>query len=194
MSTDLVGALTVGTASSVTTSRAGQNVRLALAGTVGPSPALEFAGLAFNSGTPGVSVVIYKPDGSTWTNTYHQRSRLDVDLLPPYPVNGTYTVLIEPRPSLGGAATITALTLTAEPGATLTANGPGVTTTFAISGETGRYVFSGTAGQNLGLGLTGLTLMPSNVTSAPFTVHAPGRKRSSQWELLHRRNVPQREP
>jgi hypothetical protein len=108
LSTDLTGALAAGTPSSLTTSRAGQNLRLTLAGTAGPSAALEFAGLAFNAGTPGINVVIYKPDGSTWTNT-----TISVPgttwTLPPYPVNGTYTVLIEPRPSLGGAATVVSL-------------------------------------------------------------------------------------
>ncbi|MEP7182467.1 MAG: IPT/TIG domain-containing protein, partial [Betaproteobacteria bacterium] len=88
LSSDLAGTLTVGTAYTATTSRAGQNLRLALSGTVGASPALEFAGLTFNTGSPGLNVVLYKPDGTTWTSTIVTATGTTWTL-PPFPVTGT---------------------------------------------------------------------------------------------------------
>ncbi|MEP7182351.1 MAG: hypothetical protein ABI886_09205, partial [Betaproteobacteria bacterium] len=183
LSSDLSGTLTVGTAYTATTSRAGQNLRLTLSGTAGPSPALEFAGLAFNAGSPGLSVVLYKPDGTTWTSTTLTATGTTWTL-PPFPVTGTYTVFVEPWTSHGGAATITALQLTPEAGAALAIDGAAVAGTFATVGESARFVFSGTAGQNLGLGFTGLTL--SAGTYANVTAFKPdGNQLTSDYCYLN---------
>jgi RHS repeat-associated protein len=141
------GALTVGTAKTVTASRLGQTTLLTFTGTAGQRLSLSFASYTF---TYGIGVTVVRPDGTAFKQGVLEVFEFDLD---PLPVAGTYQIILSPYAETGSAA----LTLRqrADAGASTVGGATKVLTSTA-----GQYVetsFTATANQRLSFGFTNWT-------------------------------------
>ncbi len=73
------------------------------------------------------------------------------------PMNGTYTILVDPSSTNTGNITFTLYNVT-DLLNTITINGPAVEITIASPGQNARLTFAGTAGQRVSVGLSAMTL------------------------------------
>lgn len=176
LSNDLTGTLTVNQLTTATVTRPGQAYRYTYAGTAGQRLRLGTGGATTSPVNQGVSIYVYKPDGScldpacsvgamatAWTYN-----------LPVLPVTGTYTVLVDINPYGNNAATFSSpFTLAEEVAATLTVDGTETSVATTAHGQVIRATFSGTAGQNLGFAYTNLSLTPSGAYVASIAYYAP---------------------
>ncbi|GAB1646586.1 RHS repeat-associated core domain-containing protein [Krasilnikovia sp. MM14-A1259] len=142
------GALTVAATKTVTSTRAGQSTRFTVNGTAGQHLSLTFTAYAYAS---VVDVLVIKPDGTVFANTFISTTQLDLDALP---TAGTYTVIIGPLAQTGS----TQLTLEQriDAGAT-TVGGAAKTLSMSSAGSIAETSFTATAGQRLSFGFTGRT-------------------------------------
>lgn len=85
---------------------------------------------------------------------------------------GTYSVLVTPNNFNGATTTMQAALAT---GVTVTVPTDGTSTSIQtyLPGQNAYLAFSGNAGQSLGLGITGLNLSPTSVTSAMLSISKP---------------------
>jgi hypothetical protein len=96
----------------------------------------------------GTIIAILKPDGSPLgspTAICGGGAFLDQQTLP---VNGTYTVLVNPENATTGGATLTLYTV-ADVTGTVTPGGPPVAVKITRPGQNGRYTFAGRSGQTV---------------------------------------------
>ena len=104
LSHDVTGTLASGTPYALSLARPGQNARLTFSGAASASIAVQIRGIAT---TPvagqGILAVVNKPDGSLLAYS-HVTGSAGTLVLPPLPVAGTYTVLLEPEPMGKGAS------------------------------------------------------------------------------------------
>jgi RHS repeat-associated protein len=91
------GALTTGTANTVTASRLGQTTLLSFAGTAGQRPSLSFGSYTF---TFAVGVTVVRPDGTVFKQGLLEILEYDLD---PLPVAGTYQIILSPFAETGSA-------------------------------------------------------------------------------------------
>ncbi|HEX5682809.1 MAG TPA: IPT/TIG domain-containing protein [Ideonella sp.] len=138
------------------TERAGQNGRYTFSGTAGQATSVVWTEATF----PGYwsYLYVYKPDG-TRLASHHLGAAgpngiLDLGTLTD---TGTYTVLIDPLTTGTGQVKVAVPT---QDEATLVIDGSSRAVSLK-TGQGGRYEFTGKVGQNLGIGVTGLVLVPS---------------------------------
>jgi RHS repeat-associated protein len=142
------GALTPGTAKTVTASRLGQPTAFSFAGTAGQRLTLSFASYTFSY---GLTVTVVRPDGTVFKQKTLDSLEVDLD---PLPLAGTYQIRLQPYAETGSAA----LTLRQRADAG-TATVGGATKVLTI-GTAGQYVetsFTATANQRLSFGFTNWT-------------------------------------
>jgi YD repeat-containing protein len=131
-----ISSVAPGNARAVSTTFAGQSVRVSYPGSAGESLGLEVAGMSTTPAGQPVAVTMFAPDGTLFRSL--TTSTVGGFLqLPVLPVAGTYTVVIDPA----GTDT-TALQLTLERGTPLTVNGAPVNAPLAIAGEAARFVYN----------------------------------------------------
>jgi len=169
LSRDVGGTLITGAPLAVTLPRPGHNARLTFAGTAGALFALQVRGVATTPAGQGLLVVVNQPNNSLIAYT-HLGGAGQTLVVPPLPVTGTYTVVIEPEPAALAGATAT-MEVLLDPGRPLEVDGPVENIGIAVAGGSARLVFTGVAGQNLGLGISDLFLNPGG--SATLSIYKP---------------------
>jgi len=169
LSRDVGGTLVSGAPLAVTLPRPGQNARLAFAGMAGALVALQVRGVATTPAGQGLLVVVNQPNNSLIAYT-HLGGAGQTLVVPPLPVTGTYTVVIEPEPAAMAGATAT-MEVLLDPGRPLEVDGPVQNIAIDVAGGSARLVFPGVAGQNLGLGISDLFLNPGG--SATLSIYKP---------------------
>jgi Carboxypeptidase regulatory-like domain/IPT/TIG domain len=137
--------------------RAGMNARLPFSGTAGQRVSVGVSNVSIGgSCCVDVGIVgIYKPDGSVllspisfnWSNVGTPTVVL--------PVDGTYTIGVDPTYAFTGGATVT---LSSELAPPITIDGPPVTLNFDRAGMNARLPFSGTAGQHVSVGVGNVSI------------------------------------
>jgi YD repeat-containing protein len=103
VSRDQVTVLTTGISSAISITRNGQNGRLTFAGTVGSAATLQVTGISTTPTGRSVSLVVYKPDGSTLSSASATGSSHTFNLTN-LPATGTYTLFVDPQ--YGAAANL----------------------------------------------------------------------------------------
>lgn len=139
---DVIG---IGESKTITIATANKIAMLIFDGVVGQRISLRMTGVTIASST----IAIHKPDGSTLASTSSGTSGgfIDTQTLP---VEGTYTILIDPSSTNTGNMTLTLFGVTDVVG-TIAPNGPAVIVTTTIPGQNGQLTFSGTAGQRISI-------------------------------------------
>jgi YD repeat-containing protein len=125
----------------VVTSAPGQNGRVTFSGATGRRVALDQA--AYNCFTSYTT--IYKPDGTSLIGTCGG-SYIDTQ---PADVQGTYTILVDPKDATYGTTTLTLYDVPADVTGSTTINGNSVPIATTSVGQNGEVTFSGTQGQQV---------------------------------------------
>ncbi|MEV6350583.1 RHS repeat-associated core domain-containing protein [Actinoplanes sp. NPDC051851] len=143
------GALTLGTAKSVSIPRPGQDAIVTFAGTANQALSLSFA-----SYTPAYlpRLTLTGPDGTVLAAGYVDDLWVD---LPTLPSTGTYTLRISPYSSSG---TFSLTLLERQSAGALSLTGAGTTVTFGTAGRSADATLAGTAGQEITFAFSGWTL------------------------------------
>lgn len=132
------------------TFRPGQDARLPIQGTQGQGVGIGFRNIAIS--TP---VVLLAPDGSQLA-TACPGCNDDIDIV--LPVDGTYTLLLDPGNATGSIAVVGSTEIAGP----ITIDGPSVTVS-PTTGQNGRLTFDGSAGQRLGIGFTNIAISGATV-------------------------------
>jgi hypothetical protein len=158
-------ATTDGTPVTLANSVPGQNIYAVFAGTAGQNLGIGLTNITApdTSGTVGVTLTVYKPDGSSWvsgssgcnTNPPPQCSFTLMNL----PQSGNYRIIIAPNVS---AKVSLSMTLSQAVSATLSSGTP-FTLNLPVPGEFGLLTFTATAGQNLALSVGSVATSPANL-------------------------------
>jgi hypothetical protein len=177
---DTSAALTLGTPAVGTVSGPGQRAKFTFSGTKDQRISLNVE----SSDVIG-SISLLKPvDLSTVasTNVSPAGGFLDTVVLP---VDGTYTVVIDPTGDQTGAVTFVAYNVPADQTQAITAGGPLVTATTTVPGQNAKLTFTATAGQKISVLVSNVSgidpgeldlLKPGgpSVLAAPITVTSAG--------------------
>lgn len=154
-----------GTATTFSTTRAGQSARYTFSGVAGNSYSIVPGSVTLS---PSTQISVIAPDGRTLASgTFAPSSSLPIDL-PAVPFTGTYTVFVDPT---GAATGQLALSVLADASGSVAVDGASLNASLR-SGQNGRYSFSGIAGQNLSIGLDALTTTPA-AGSVRLSVYSP---------------------
>ena len=134
----------------------GQNASFTFNGTTGQQVSLAVTGVTM-SPTTNTSVIIYKPDGSTFVSdtVYSWMNQIVFDAQT-LPVSGTYRVFVDPASASTGSLN---LALYNAPDVNdAIAIGETKTITVPVVGQRANVIFNGTAGQTVGLNMTNPTM------------------------------------
>lgn len=129
---------------------------------------LTFDGLAgqrLSVGMTGVTIAqstlsIYSSTGALLAQSASISTGGAAQDLPPLPISGVYTMVLDPSSTYTGNMT---LTLSAELTGTITPGGAAVGLSITRAGQNARYTFNGTAGQTISVGMTGVTIASGGV-------------------------------
>jgi uncharacterized protein YhfF len=137
--------MAIGETKSITIANANKVAMLLFEGTAGQRVSLHMTGVTISLSF----ITIYKPDGSVLVTGSANTSGgfIDTQTLP---VDGTYTILIDPSNTATGNMTLTLYNVVDFTG-TITPGGPAVTVTTTIPGQNAKLTFSGTAGQRMSI-------------------------------------------
>ncbi|MEK8033742.1 hypothetical protein AACH06_23210, partial [Ideonella sp. DXS29W] len=142
---------------------AGQNARYTFNGVTGKNLQLLLTNNTLDDGNTGTNnytyVYVYKPDGNYLTSTYQYTSERSGTLLtlPTLPVDGVYTVLVNPDNLDEGQIK---LHLRSANNGTALPTDASVTSVNVADQELGYYSFTGVAGRGYGLAVKDLVLTP----------------------------------
>src|SRR5262249_18896345 len=156
---DLTGPITTDGSPVTKTFRVpGQNATLSFTGTASQKVSLNITGVTvFDS-----YIYIKKPDGTTVASTRVQNSStgfIDVQTLP---VDGAYTVFIDPQGAYTGSMTLV-LSNVVDVTGTITIGGSPVTVNITAPGQNAQLTFDGTSGQQVTVRITNNTITESTV-------------------------------
>jgi YD repeat-containing protein len=156
---DVTGSITPGTSLTATTTTAGQNALYTFSGTTGQQVSITLSNSTY-TGCNAVVVSILKPDGTSLGSTGICNATsgfLDSLTLP---INGTYTVFINPQGTTTGSISVL-LNSFADVTGTITPGTP-VTVTTTTAGQNALYTFSGTTGQQVSINVSNSTYVGCN--------------------------------
>ena len=143
-----------GTAVTITSAAPGQNASLTFNGAAGQQVSVSLSGNTIPATT---SVYFKKPDATTLASTNLLQNNpgfIDTQKLP---VNGPYSILIDPATTNLGSMTVK-LNDTTEVTSAISPGGPAVSVSTASPGQNARLTFAGAAGQHVSLNMTGVTI------------------------------------
>ena len=153
--------------------RAGMNARLPFSGTAGQRVSVGLSNVTL--GAPCCidvgAVAIYKPDGTVLLSGmgFNQSNIGTPTVL--LPVDGTYTIAVDPSYVFTGSATAT---LSSELATPITIDGPPLVLNFDRAGMNARLPFTGNAGQRVSVGLSNVTLgAPCCVDVGALAIYKP---------------------
>ncbi|SCL34140.1 RHS repeat-associated core domain-containing protein [Micromonospora pallida] len=145
----------------VTTTVPGQNSTVTFAGTAGQRVSVHVTGGTY--GTYNATGIVRKPDGTNLTGSLYCGGSCFFDSVV-LPVDGTYTVAVNPDTSYVGKVTVQVHAVPADHAVTATPGGAAVTVTTTVPGQNGVVSFAGTAGQRISVEMTGGTYGTYNAT------------------------------
>lgn len=154
---DVTGSINAGGSPvTITTTIPGQNAVLTFSGTAGQRVSLQLSDSTF-TGCYAVNNAIRKPDGTTLTSSglCGTSGFLDTVTLP---VNGTYSILIDPVDATVGSQTLLLNDVPADATSSITPGGSPVTLTTTVAGQNGQATFTGTANQRISLNISGVSI------------------------------------
>ena len=159
---DITGSITPGGSPvTVTTTTPGQRGLLTFSGTAGQRVSLLTSGVVVTGGTY-IAISIMKPDNTTLVSdsfVSSSGSYIDVQTLP---VTGTYTLIVAPRDTGYGTATVTLYDVPADSTANITPGGAAVAIGTTVPGQNALLSFNGTAGQRITLNIGSVSLSGGN--------------------------------
>jgi YD repeat-containing protein len=142
-----------GTAVPLTSTVPGQNFVVSFAGSAGQRVFVKFSSNTF---TCCPSVTVRKPDGTTLASkSIVGNDYIDTVVLP---VDGTYTVTINPDGPAIGSLTVQLFTVPADTTAVVSVGGSAATVTTTTPGQNAGVAFAGTAGQAVTVTITGASM------------------------------------
>ncbi|HET6484331.1 MAG TPA: hypothetical protein VFG35_30395 [Actinoplanes sp.] len=142
------GALTIGTARTISVTRPAQTTRFTFSGTTGQRLSLSFGSYTFPH---ALNLRFVNPDGTTLRDATPSTTQLDLD---PLPTTGTYQVVVEPIAETGSAQ----LTLLERVDAgTLAPGAAAKTVTISSAGRYAELAVTATAGERLTAGFSNST-------------------------------------
>ena len=153
----------------------GTNGSVAFSATAGQRVSLKLSGVTITGNAlNSARVSVLKPDGTALvasTNFGSSGAFLEPVTIP---VNGSYTVKIDPRQWYAGSATVTVYSVSADQNTAIIAGTP-LPLTFAASspGQNQTATFSGTAGQKVSLNLTNVTLGTNPISGTNVSIVKP---------------------
>jgi RHS repeat-associated protein len=129
----------------------GQNASYTFSGSAGQRVSVKIT----NSTNMVMTVSIKKPDGTTLTSKLFGGS----DFIEPaaLPVDGTYTIVVDPSGSATGSVTLTVYDVPPDPSGTITIDGPAVTVTISAPGQNASYTFAGSVNKHIALSIANST-------------------------------------
>src|SRR5207244_9577429 len=139
-----------GSPASVSTSVPGQNMVARFQGTAGRRVSLTLSA----AGIPSGSVTLRRPDGSVLANGAVGSSGGFVDAVS-LPVDGTYTIVIDPSGTVTGSVTLQLYDVPPDTTATAVVGGAGSTVSTSVPGQNSSLTFTASAGQRLSIRVTG---------------------------------------
>ncbi len=153
----------------------GQNAVLSFSGTAGRRIALSMSNVTIGtSSCCSARVSIANPDGSTLvyaTPVGRNGGFIDAKLLP---VNGTYTILVDPQGTDLGSMTLTLYDVPADLTGSITIGGGPVSLTLGpVPGQNAMLGFDGAAGQRVTLRLTNVTIGNTSCCGARISMLKP---------------------
>lgn len=160
LSTDVSGALTAGSPSSINLSAPGQEAWLTFTATAGQTVAINVGSVLTTPSNGTVYALIYNSSGTQIGSLNATPSASGTVNLPNLAA-GSYSVLIYANAAATGSMQVT---LASGVGGSIPSNGTTVAASTTVPGQNGYFSFSGTAGQSLGLGLTSLSTSPVGVS------------------------------
>ena len=163
---DLIASITPGDpAVTVSTTSAGQSVRLMFEGTANQRVSLKITNVVLSGGTSNrASIAIKKPDGTTLSSTTVDFSGGFIDTKT-LPVTGTYTLLVDPNDTATGTVTLTLYDVPPDVSGAIVAGGSVVTVTTSTPGQNGQLTFDGVINQRVSLDITGVSATNSGIVS-----------------------------
>jgi hypothetical protein len=135
-----------GAAATVTTTVPGQNAKLTFAGTAGRRISLKVGPTCCTT-----KVSVLKPDGTTLvaaTTIGTVGGFIDTKSLP---VNGTYSIVVDPQKAVVGAVTVQLYDVPADVTGSISPGGAPVTVTTTTPGQNAKLTFAGTNGDRISL-------------------------------------------
>ena len=178
-SSRVTGALTVGTASTLSTTVPGQIAQYTFSGTAGQQLGLALSNFTTSVAGAQLYAIVNKPDGSNLLFGYFTASQTTPTAytydLPVLPTTGTYTVMVYPYQTTTSTMTTTfsgQVLVSADVAAVLATNGTATNIALAQPGQQARVTFAGTTGQDLTLNVSALTLSGTSPYLS-FTVYRP---------------------
>jgi hypothetical protein len=154
---DQAGAITAGTPLTVTFAAGspGQNATETFSGTAGQKVSLNLTNVTIGTNPiSGTKVSIVKPDATALvaaTDVGTSGKFIEPVTLP---VNGTYTIKVDPQGANTGAVTLGLANFAGDTTGTITAGGAGVVFTAAAAGQNGTLTFTGSVNQRIALNLS----------------------------------------
>ena len=147
---------------------AGQSTRALIAGVAGEQKALMVSGLVTVPANNNLDVTVALPNGSTFRRAAAFGLGTTTPL-PSFTTTGTHSVVLV----ASAGTTQSAFRVALLGGVAIAVDGAAADVPIANPGEGARLTFAGVAGENLGLGVTGVTLSPSSVTTTNVSVYKP---------------------
>jgi subtilisin family serine protease len=153
----------------------GQNALVTVSGTPGQRIALGMSNVTIGTSTCcSARVSITSPDNSTLvyaTPVGRNGGFLDTKVLP---MNGTYTILVDPQGADLGSMTLTLYAVPADLSGTIAIGGPPVSLSLApVPGQNAALTFNGTAAQRVSLRLSNVTIGNTSCCGAKISMLKP---------------------
>ena len=169
---DLIGNITPGDpAVTVSTSSAGQNVKLMFEGTANQRVSVRITGVVLTGGTSNrATVAIKKPDGTNLASAIVDSAGAFIDTKT-LPVTGTYTLLVDPNDTATGSMTLTLYDVPADVSGPIVPGGSVATVTTMTPGQNAQLTFEGVINQRVSLDITGVSV--TNNGSLTVTIRKP---------------------
>lgn len=163
---DITGPITPGGSPvSLTFNVPGQNALLTFAGTANHRVSLRTTNATMSQ--CNLDVAIRKPDGTNLASKTCMGSGgagfIDTQILP---VDGTYTVFVNPINATTGSVTVTLFDVPPDISGPITPGGSAVPLNFTVPGQNALLTFAGTANQRVSLHLTNSTMSQCNLAAA----------------------------
>jgi YD repeat-containing protein len=154
---EVTGRIAVGDSRAVALGSPGKIAVIVFDGAVGQRLSVGMSAVTIAA----TDVTVFRPDGSRFAALANLGPAGGVIDVPPLPVSGTYTILVDPQSTNTGSLT---LALSQEITGTVAIDGPPATVSLANAGQNARVAFSGTSGQRLGLGISSVTIAQADVS------------------------------
>ncbi|MDQ3865593.1 MAG: Ig-like domain-containing protein [Actinomycetota bacterium] len=157
----------------VTIASAGGTASLAFAGTAGDRVSLELTQVTVGTSTCcSTKVSILRPDGKVLATATVGTSGGFVDTQT-LPLDGTYTILVDPQSTSTGSVTLTLHDVPPDVTAVAFPGGQPVVVATDVAGQNGRIVFDGSTAERVSVELTDVTLGTSACCGAKVSILRP---------------------